>query len=50
MITKKPINCPKCGTFVGNEEDFMYMVIQYPGLCCPSCHAIVIHAGALYYY
>jgi DNA-directed RNA polymerase subunit RPC12/RpoP len=50
MITKKPIHCQKCGTFVGNEEDFMHRVIEYPGLRCPSCNTIVIHAGALYYY
>jgi hypothetical protein len=41
-IKGKPIVCPCCGKFIGYDKDFMFMVIQRPGIVCPDCDEIVI--------
>ena len=41
------IVCPDCGHFIGYSNDFTYMVIQYPGVVCPICNEIIIHATSI---
>lgn len=36
-----PIYCPKCGTFCGNQEDYMFLVLS-SDVRCPMCGAVVI--------
>jgi len=35
-VLKNPITCPRCGGFVGYQEDFMYYVGD---IICPKCGA-----------
>jgi hypothetical protein len=35
------IYCPCCGRYIGNERDYMFLVLTYP-VVCPDCDEIVI--------
>ena len=46
--TKTPIFCPDCGEFFGYQEDYMFVVLQYP-VACKKCDEIVIYPNIISY-